>query len=183
MRLRRKLALLAKTAVFFVGAYFSTKQVSEFLYVGLIFAVVVLVWRSESIQDLINIRNGMFIVCSTLIYALVVWIVQPGQDMGWRLYAGVAVGTSLLPVTHVLFLGSSWKRALIAIPCVYSAWYLVGMLLLMNVHLDDYFKGIALFNKIALSHLVDNLVNFVSVWQGSYLICMFAPKPVFLKRP
>ena len=76
MRLRRKLALLAKTAVFFVGAYFSAKQVSGFLYVGLIFAVVVLVWRSESIQDLISIRNGVFIVCSTLIYALVVWIVS-----------------------------------------------------------------------------------------------------------
>lgn len=162
---------IRKLAAFLAAAYAFAHYdlIAEYWYVGPIFGAVVLLWHAGSSRDLVRMRSLGFLAASTLIYALVAWIILEWDDEIPEIpnvfdagFLGVMIGSALLPVAHGALLGASWGRVTIAIPCLYLAWY-----------------------ALSLSELfgLDNaLINFVSVWQALYLVCMFAPKPKFLGR-
>ena len=143
--------------------------IAEYWYVGPVFGAVVLLWHAGSSRDLVRMRSLGFLAASTLIYALVAWIILEWDDEIPEIpnvfdagFLGVMIGSAFLPVAHGALLRASWGRVTIAIPCLYLAWY-----------------------ALVLSELfgLDNaLINSMSVWQALYLVCMFAPKPRFLGR-
>jgi hypothetical protein len=169
--MKPKLILIGKLAAFLASAYALEHYglIAEYWYVGPIFGAVVLVWHARSSRDLVSIPSLKFLAASTLIYALVAWIIMDGDSVIPEIpdvfdagFLGVMIGSALLPVAHGALLGSSWRRVKIAIPCLYLVWY-----------------------ALALSGLFDldiTLINSMSVWQALYLLFMFSPKPGFLER-
>jgi hypothetical protein len=69
------------------------------------------------------------------------------------------LGTALLAIAHARLLGASKGRVLMAIPIVFGIWYL---------------------SVTYLPSLSDKQRD-IPVWQGAYLLCMFSPKPGFLR--
>jgi hypothetical protein len=165
------LILIGKLAAFLAAAYALQHYdlVAEYWYVGPAFGTVVLVWHARTIRDLVSAPSLGFLGASTLIYAVVAWIIMESDSVIPEIpevfdagFLGVMIGTALLPVAHGALLGASWGRVKIAIPCLYLTWY-----------------------ALALSGLFDldiTLINSMSVWQGLYLLFMFSPKPGFLER-
>ena len=156
---------LTKISAFLVGTYCSFRCVVSHWHVGPIFGIVVLIWRAKSLSDLFNIRSVAFLAASTLIYALVIEIMERtsnrvSSDL-WS-YLAVAVGTLLLPIAHGLCLHAPWSRVFLAVPAIYVVWYGLGLGL----------------NAMALhDQPVEALVNTVSTWQAAYLVFMFAAIP------
>ncbi len=165
------LILIGKLAVFLAAAYALERYdlVAEYWYVGPVFGAVVLLWHARAIRDLASARSLGFLGASTLIYAIVAWIIMEWDSVIPEIpdvfdagFLGVMIGSALLPVAQGALLGASWRRVKIAIPCLYLVWY-----------------------ALALSGLFDvdvTLINSMSVWQALYLVCLFAPKPGFLER-
>ncbi len=162
---------IGKLAAFLAAAYALAHYglIAEYWYVGPVFGAVVLLWHAGSSRDLLRMRSLAFLAASTLIYALVAWLILEWDDEIPEIpnvfdagFLGVMIGSALLPVAHGAFLGASRRRVTIAIPCLYLAWH--ALVLTKLFELDN------------------ALINSMSVWQALYLACMFAPKPKFLGR-
>ena len=138
----------------------------EYWYVGPIFCIVVLLWYyGRSLKP--NVFTSLlflFLVLSTLIYALVFHIAK-ADEPGWMfepfdmLAVGVSVGSILLPVVHVLILGGTWKRSVITSVLLilsYFGVYYLFVLLEKIGFFDDYFIYILVY-----------------VWQGVSLLRFF----------
>lgn len=160
--MKPKFVFLGKVIVFLAGAYFSGQYLNSYWYIGPIFGVVVLVWNTTSLRELLRLRNCAFLLASTLIYALV------SQLLSREFSLAVAIGTVLLPLAHMLFLRVHWKRTLVAIPCIYGSWYLLNIVIY------------TLSGENA--PLVGAFVNMVSSWQAAYLLYMFTPLERLLTR-
>ena len=169
--MKPKLILIGKLAVFLVAAYALERYdlIAEYWYVGPVFGAVVLLWHARTIRDLVSMRSLGFLGASTLIYANVAWIIMDGDSLIPAIpdvfdagFLGVMIGSALLPVAHRAFLGASWRRVKIAIPCLYLVWYALALSGLFDVEIT--------------------LINSMSVWQALYLVCLFAPRPGFLER-
>ena len=152
---------LSRLAAFVAGEYYSFDKVAHHWYVGPIFAAVVLLWYAPSVRSVLNWRAAAFAVSSTLIYALVYQLFETKSFSHDELHWPVAVGTVLLPLAHMLFLGAGRARTLIAIPAIYAVWYFT----LMPV------------TKIESGTTLQHFLNIVTTWQGAYLVFMFVPLP------
>lgn len=157
------LALGGKIAVFLIGAYLGGKHVTDYWVVGPIFGLVVVIWQATSLRALVTLRSGAFVVASTLIYALVLWLygalLHPFSTQRDYSFVAMIAGTALLPLAHAWCFKVSWRRVLVAIPAIYALTYLVG------------FLGDAV--GLDKTPLADFLYNGVTVWQGAYLLLMF----------
>lgn len=165
------------------------------LSVGMVFGVVVAVWHSRAIRNLIELRIAAFLVSSALIWILVYRLVSPfpvssavirilvdvglmpppagyREDLG--LIGPVALGTILLVIAHAWFVGASVKRLLTAIPCILGIWYLTFWRLAIPSSPQDAFgRGIGVGIALALS---------ATAWQGAYLLFLFGSIPRFLRN-
>lgn len=161
--MKSKLVVLGKITVFCFGVYFSLQHWTDSWSVGPIFGVVVLTWYARLPTDLLSLKAAAFLAASTLTYALVVKKYEPAilyktDNLLWV----VALGTVLLALAHAVFLKASWKRMLIAIPCIYATWWL-SMIVVDRLRLTG--------------SLAEIILNPISSWQGGYLLFMFAPQP------
>jgi hypothetical protein len=124
--------------------------------VGPIFAVVVLLWQSDSVRGLLGSASLKFLLLSSLIWALVDWLLHVASaDKYFDLV--ILVGSILLPCAHALVFKSSWHRAGLAIVLSFAgfeSWRLIS-------DLD--------------SNWVGRIINAASLWQGGYLLAMFSP--------
>ncbi len=86
---------------------------------------------------------------------------------GSSILFAVGMGTIGLPIAQTLTLHQpSWKRTIIAIPLIYGSWYFLTIL-------------VSRWNP---KGPIEDFVNFVSIWQATYLLFMFAPWPKRLTR-
>ena len=158
---------IVKIASYLLGAFASAKLCAAYWYVGPIFGAVVLVWCfGRSVRPSL-FRLLAFLLCSTLLYALVfliansrqpVWMFEP-FDM---LAVGVSAGSILLPQSHVLLLGGRWSSAAVT-----------SILLILS-----YFAVYCLFflvEKIGLSSSYSMYI-LAYIWQGVYLLRFFCIK-------
>ncbi len=159
--------LFARFALFLVGAHYSYQFFTSYWYVGSIFGAVVLAWNSHSLKTLLSFRNAAFLISSTLIYALVIFVYDKGGDADQGFYLAVAIGTVLLPIAHKVFLGTSWKRTLIAIVGLYALWYGISFLI----------------SKLELKGLAEKSINMVSIWQALYLAFLFCHGHAATRQP
>lgn len=137
---------------------------------GAIFGAVNLMWGCMSLREALSPRSLGFLVASTLIYAVGHWIVV--RNFHWFAKEGeylitlkaVAVGTVFLVLLHALLLETPWRRAFLAIPCIYGVWFVFMMVLnKLNPPLS---LGLA-FTFFTMGNVI--------FWQVSYLLFMFAP--------
>jgi hypothetical protein len=124
--------------------------------VGPIFAVVVLLWQSDSARALLGSASLKFLLLSSLIWALVDWLLHVASaDKYFDL--DILVGSILLPCAHAWVFKSSWQRASLAIVLSFAgfeSWRLIA-------DIDSTWVG--------------RIVNTATLWQGGYLLAMFGP--------
>ncbi|MBI4437312.1 MAG: hypothetical protein HY590_07870 [Candidatus Omnitrophica bacterium] len=161
--------LIGKVILFLCCAYLSGEHGIGYWYVGPVFGMVILVFHVTSVKALVSLRNGLFLIASTLIYALVNHLISSSfLTLTSAAYSRtiVLLGTVLLTLAQGLFLKASWRRVLIAIPGIFLFWSLFGIL-------SNTFG--------AEETRFETLINGVTFWQGSYLLFMFGRRPPFLK--
>jgi hypothetical protein len=124
--------------------------------VGPIFAIVVLLWQSDSIRSLFRSESLKFLLLSTLIWSFVDWLLHSAfGDKYFDLV--ILVGSILLPCAHAWVFHSPWARACLAIALSFAAfecWRLMP---------DNSPNWVVQF------------INAASLWQGGYLLAMFGP--------
>lgn len=160
-------AWAVRLALFAVCAWVSGEQMDERWVIGPLFGVVVLAWHL-TLPPTLTLQHALFLVASTLIYALVAHLAIDGLPVAqhsMEVNQAVLVGTVLLPVAHRQFLGAPWDRVVRTIVGVYVVWFAIGKLLEM-MDLDGTW----------------GLINMASIWQALYLSFMFAPWPWIRRR-
>ena len=156
--------LALRLAVFALGGFLSMSCAKEIgsggdypligFAVGPLFAVVVLAWQSNSMRSLFRPKSLAFLLLSTLIWALVDWLLHlPVGDRYFELM--ILVGSILLPCAHAWVFQSSWRRAGLAILLSFAA-----------------FEGWRLI-PTDLSSWIRDVINAALLWQGGYLLAMF----------
>ena len=191
---KSRLILLGKVAVFVAGAVLSNyldvnrPAVAEY-FIGAVFGTVILVWHVRSVRELASWRAAAFIGATILIFMVV--RILPEHKLneldslseiiaglwsfildGLKYVGGVLFSTVALPVAHALLLGASLKRLLVAIPVILGVWFKVSLLwLALLLTIPDFAR------PLQLIHLID----FTSIWQAAYLVCMFAFRPKRLR--
>lgn len=150
----------ARAVIFVIGAYFCQEYAAEYWVVGPLFGAVVLFWHFSFARRTLHWNAAFFLIASTLIYALVVWISRKPRLGDDAFYWAVWVGTILLPVAHALMLGASHSRAALAVPCIYGLWYGISSVL----------------GQFTLPQAVQPFLNTVSIWQALYLLFLFGGK-------
>ena len=198
-------AALLKLGVFGAGAYlsvlsslsiFEPKRSYFFFFVGMIFGAVVLVWRNRSLRESTNLRAFSFLASSTLIWILVYMgtegthLINPAptpstpavvipstfRDVLFRDANGpIILGTILLTLAHSWLLRTPWRRALVAIPCIFGIWILGYWNLYRYVLATAHSTSELQFAQISAT-----LVS-IPIWQGAYLLCMLGSIPQSLK--
>ncbi len=154
--------LVLRIAAFLVGAYVSFQYTAEVWVVGSVFGAVVLFWQFTLNQKVHLASYLGFLLASTLIYALILKMPDWGvPETGfYRLIVPeMLVGTFLLPLAQRLFLKTAWRRVFVTIPAVYVLSYASALLL----------------DQLNPTPPLNYFLNVVAVWQGSYLLFMFAP--------
>jgi hypothetical protein len=159
--LRKIMLLVFRLVIYLVGGYLSMACAVEIggnghypligFAVGPIFAIVVLLWQN----DFVSSASLKFLILSTLIWCLVDWLLHVASgDKYFDL--DILVGSILLPCAHAWIFRSSWRRACLAI--VLS------------------FVGFELSRLIPENgpNLVRRIINPAMLWQGGYLLAMFA---------
>lgn len=163
---------------------------------GLVFGIVVLVWKAGSIREAINVRNASFLVAAELIWLLVFYLLNPFLIM---LYGTVALSTVLLAGAQAWLLGASKRRLLVAIPSIFGIWLLLTYIAVHFVPWDvlvnflgmggakvqaPSFLGLgqittALFGVTMQTPQLTLALFGVSqtIWQAAYLLCMFGLRP------
>lgn len=136
--------------------------------VGLIFGAVVLIWYPA--RAIFSRRSILFLAVSSVIWVPVDFLARKAEFMtppsGLLLRAAVLLGSTLLPLAQVATLKASWSRAKLALPLTYAAYELASR-----------FAGD--FNKAGVRGLSE-VLNFITIWQYTYLFCMFGPRVRFL---
>ncbi len=154
--------------VYVAGAWVSQRHAAEYLWVGPIFGLVVVIWASNAPKELVRRENAAFVAMSTLIYALVYHIAKQNwssdsvvlESLLGPLPTGVLAGSLLLPMAHSLFLGAPRRKAFKASLVLMLSFYAVTLL----ANVADYINLGENFNFIAIA---------VFVWQGIYLFDFF----------
>jgi hypothetical protein len=123
--------------------------------VGPIFGIVVLIWQSDSVRSLIASSSLKFLLLSTLVWALIDWLLHVASGDKY-LDLNILVGSILLPCAHAWAFRSSWRRAGLAIVLSFAG-----------------FESSRLLPENG--DLLGRIVNAASLWQGGYLLAMFGP--------
>lgn len=137
----------------------SFQWIQEFWVVGPVFGLVVLLWDWERSRTVRPTAYAGFLIASTLIYALVVWMVRENffqEALPEYIVPGVLAGTVLLPLAHKVFLGNSMVRTIISMILVYGVSMGCGMI----------------FDTISVAMPFKMILNATGAWQISYLLCM-----------
>jgi hypothetical protein len=153
--------LAFRLAMYVVGGYLSMACAVEVggnghypligFAVGPIFGVVVLLWRN----DFVSSASLKFLLLSTLIWSLVDWLLHVASgDKYFDL--DILVGSILLPCAHAWVFRSSWRRAGLAIALSFAGFELSR---LIPENGPD---------------LMRRIINPAALWQGGYLLAMFA---------
>jgi hypothetical protein len=149
--------------VFTAGAVLSYIYAPKYWIVGPIFGAVVIVWHWSLTRKPRWTGYIGFFLASTLIYALVIKISTlkiPETGLLGIFMPWLIAGTVLLPLAHKYFLKVSWLRVVLTVVAVYAITYGGGTLL----------------NQVGLNtHPIRYVVNAITLWQGTYLACMFWP--------
>ena len=116
----KSLILLLKITVFMSGAYlcYEDDRMENYWYVGPIFGVVVLIWQASKLKDLFQHRGSTFLIGSTFIYALVVYIIAHTDDSDFWFRVAVAPGSVLLPLAHGTIFKVERPRVILTILCL-----------------------------------------------------------------
>jgi len=159
--MKKWMTVLLKGIGYVSGVLLSTKVVDSYWYVGLIFGLIVLQWNFLCGKRVSILKAVSFLICSTLIYALVFyiaknfeWTLRESDPIFNSLFLGIVVGSFLLPVIHLGFLGGNTKKSLLT-----SLLLIVTYLLVCLVFSGD-------------SAIGDYVVVFS--WQGFYLLALFS---------
>ncbi len=155
----KRLEFPAKVALIFAGAYLSQKFVTNLWLPGPIFGAVVLVWRWAAARKIEWIRSGLFLLASTLIYALVARLILGTQTI-FSDNSAVFLGTALLSAAQALFLRAPWRRAAIAVPLIFILWYSLSL------------------TVSEIRWAKEWVINGMILWQGPYMILFFARRPL-----
>lgn len=127
-----------------------------------IFGLVVLLWHSKSVRQVVSQRSLAFLAASTFVWMIVQRLPIPPALRGDYGLGGlvmiVATGTFLLPIAHALILGTSWWRVALAIPGIFGVWWYLTL------------------SQFRFEWIVD-------VWQGLYLLFMFVSIPASERSP
>jgi hypothetical protein len=159
--------LVFRLVMYAVGGYLSMACATEIggdgkypligFAVGPIFGIVVLLWQSDSVRSLVGSASLQFLILSTLVWALIDWLLHVASDDKY-LDLNILVGSILLPCAHAWVFKSSWRRAGLAIVLSF-----VG------------FESSRLIPESGPA-LVRQIVNAASLWQGGYLLAIFGPE-------
>lgn len=150
--------LILRILVFIVGAWLSSGLAIIGL-AGMVFGFVVIVWHWSFTRKLYWFRWSGFLLLSTLIFILVVRMQDTHIFKAAKILdPAILAGTVLILIAHKFLLKASWLRIAIAISGVYAITTLDLWLL-------------SVIPKP--SHPDIELLNPVSIWQGTYLLFMF----------
>ncbi len=113
-----------------------------------------LLWQNDSVRAAIKSASLKFLLLSTLVWALVDWLLHVApEDRYFDLI--ILVGSILLPLAHAWSFRPSWLRVCLAIVLSFAgfeSWRLIA---------DN---GPELLRRI---------VTAATLWQGGYLLAMF----------
>ena len=160
--------LFLRLLAFAIGTWLSQEYVDEYWVVGPVFGCVVCLWSCTSLRDAKDLKKPLFILASTLIYALVYHISRMDWDTGTALAemlvgsmpVAVLVGSVLLPFAHKTILGkvpAGWRTAPLLLA---ASFYLISFVATAADHFD--LGGHIRFISIA-----------VVLWQAIYLNAFF----------
>ncbi|HEY5623779.1 MAG TPA: hypothetical protein VIV14_08450 [Gammaproteobacteria bacterium] len=129
---------------------------------GAVFGIAVIVWHWADRRQLSAARALLFVVASTLNFALVLEIAQaslPSAPVFNLIEPSVLAGTVLLPVAHHYIFGLEWRRVVVAVPAIYLAAYATALVV----------------DAVAIGAPWDRVVNPVAAWQLAYLLVTRSP--------
>ncbi len=160
--------MLARFAIYACSVYISCHYVNGPWIVGPVFGLAVISWDSNSFRGFAAKKHLAFTAASSLIWALVYTISSQnwnrGSDFADSLYGSlpiaVVAGSVLLPLTHRILLGASFRTTARTISYLVLSYYFVAFFSLAN---DSFGWGMRL-NFLLMS---------LGAWQGAYLYSFF----------
>ena len=151
--------IILRVAVFIVGAWLSWGLAMIGL-AGLVFCIVVIVWHWSFTRRFYWFRWAGFLLLSTFIFILVIRMQNPAIFKDPKTVdPAILAGTVLILIAHKFLLKATWLRIAIAISAVFAI-----------TTLDLWFLSV----MPKPSHPDLELLNPVAIWQGTYLMFMFA---------
>ncbi len=151
--------IILRLLAWLAGAVIGYSYITNHWIPGLIFGGVVVMWHWSFVRSFSWGRYALFVLASTLNYALVLELAQldwPNYALFSVLVPAVVAGTVLLPVAHKFVLGASIKRVVIAIPVMYFSAYLTAVFI----------------DRFEVGEPWSLIVNFMAAWQLAYLITL-----------
>jgi len=151
--------IIFRVAIFIVGAWLSWGLAIMGL-AGIVFGIVVIVWHWSFTRRFYWFRWAGFLLLSTFIFILVIRMQDHAIFKAHKIVdPAILAGTVLIVIAHKFLLKASWLRTVIAISGVYAF-----------TTLDLWFLSV----MPKPSHPDLQLFNPVAIWQGTYLMFMFA---------
>jgi hypothetical protein len=154
---------ILRLAAWALGAVVCDRTVENHWVVGPVFGGVVVLWDWTCCQKPRWVRWGVFLVVSTLIYAMVRELADirlPDSPIFEVLFPAVLVGSFLLPLAHRIILNQP------RVPIVTT-----GIL----IYIASY-AGSLVSDGLGLGAPWTMLINSVAAWQGAYLFLLFREK-------
>ena len=153
--------------VYGLCVFISRQFCTGYWVVGPVFGVALLLFNSDRVFKKLSSQHLVFLITSTLIYALVYWIAANGwkfrsdwlDALAGSASAGVVLGSLLMPLIHGRFFGMDPKTVLPVSIFLIAGWYAVTLVSLAvqvigpNFRFDFLFIAIALWQGIYMKHL------------------------------
>ena len=163
--------ILVRLLAYGVSVWLSNKYAGGYWVVGPVFGVAVVLHDMKDIHDLRPVKHGLFIVFSTLIYALVyrISLLKWGTDTPLYNYvigpmpAAIVTGSILMAFMHTVVMNKSKEQMLRAVIVLIVGYYFVTALMFAN-------------EKFSLNLNVQWMMVLIGAWQGLYLYTFFWKK-------
>jgi len=162
-----------KLLVYILNVGIGIKFISDYWVVGPVFGLTVILWDSDHISQILSRKHILFVAASTLIYALIPFMVikeywkfddgSVSEFFFGTLSVAVILGSILLPVAHHFLLGSKRNTSKLAVIALIITFYLIDFI----GSVIDHLKLLLPFNTAYVS---------LTVWQAVYLTYFFLSK-------
>ena len=161
--------MLFRLLAYGASVWASGKYADNYWVVGPVFGLAVIVCDIKSLDDLKPVKHAVFLVFSTLIYALVYRISKLSWGDNSDLYqyfigsfpAAIATGSALMAVTHTVLFNKSKELMVRALVWLIGTFYLVTFVMYFN-------------DKSNLGLHLQWITVMIGVWQGTYLLTFFS---------
>lgn len=158
------MAHIVAIVAYLASVYISREYCDGYWVVGPVFAAAALIAHYGASGLKVSFRHALFLVASTLVYALVYWIYQHGWDFRrdevdmliGSLSMGVVAGSILMPALHAFLFDVDMKKVRRTAGLLIVSWYLV----IFVSKLD---------NEFGFPISLDYTLLAIAAWQAVYL--------------